>query len=93
MTRQVPTSRPSRLLPLRQSDVAGQRAIPADKPAMSFWLQMTDRTKARLHDMMEAAANKAPTDIKDRVDAFIDALGARPIAANLHLHAESLASA
>src|SRR4249919_2171602 len=34
--------------------------IPADKPAVSFRLQMTDRTEARLHDMMEAASKKAP---------------------------------
>ncbi len=34
--------------------------IPSDKPAVSFRLQMTDRTEARLHDMMEEAAKAAP---------------------------------
>jgi putative endopeptidase len=66
--------------------------IPADKPAVSFRLQMTDRTEARLHDMMEAAPSKAPTDLEGKVGAFyhafmdeahVDALGAKPIAANL----------
>ena len=31
-------------------------AIPADKPAVTLRLEMTDRTEARLHDMLEAAA-------------------------------------
>jgi putative endopeptidase len=63
--------------------------IPADKPAVSFRLQMTDRTEARLHDIMEAAENKAPTDLEGKVGAFyhafmdeahVAALGAKPIA-------------
>jgi putative endopeptidase len=66
--------------------------IPADKPAVSFRLQMTDRTEARLHDMMEAASKKAPTDLEGKMGAFyhafmdearVDALGAKPIASNL----------
>ncbi|HEX7726850.1 MAG TPA: hypothetical protein VF410_09855, partial [Rhizomicrobium sp.] len=31
-------------------------AIPADKPAVTLRLEMTDRTEGRLHDIMEAAA-------------------------------------
>src|SRR5215813_749144 len=34
--------------------------IPADKPAVSLRLAMSDRTEGRLHDMMEAAAKTAP---------------------------------
>src|SRR5262245_32798716 len=32
--------------------------IPADKPAISLGLLMTDRTESRLHDLMEQAAAK-----------------------------------
>ncbi len=65
--------------------------IPADKPAVSFRLQMTDRTEARLHDMMEASAQTAahqPTDLEGKVGAFykaftdeahVNALGATPL--------------
>jgi putative endopeptidase len=65
--------------------------IPPDKPAVSFRLQMTDRTEARLHDMLEAAAAKAPhqpADLEGKVGAFykafmdearVEALGAKPI--------------
>ena len=65
--------------------------IPADKPAVTLRLEMTDRTEARLHDMMEAAAAKAshqPFDLEGKVGAFykafmnearIEQLGARPI--------------
>src|SRR5689334_8832818 len=35
-------------------------AIPADKPAVTLRLEMTDRTEARLHAMMEDAAAHAP---------------------------------
>jgi putative endopeptidase len=69
--------------------------IPADKPAVSLRLEMTDRVQARLHDMMEDAAKTArhqPTDISGKVGAFykafidekrIEALGAKPIASEL----------
>lgn len=65
--------------------------IPADKPAVSFRLQMTDRTEARLHDMMEASAQAVshqPADLEGRVGAFykafmdethVNALGATPL--------------
>ncbi|HEY1629974.1 MAG TPA: M13-type metalloendopeptidase [Rhizomicrobium sp.] len=69
--------------------------IPADKPAVSLRLQMTDRTEGRLHDMMEAAAAKTPHqpgDLEGKVGAFykafmdekrIEALGIKPIAPEL----------
>jgi len=50
--------------------------IPADKPGISLRLQMTDRTEARLHDMMEQAAAKAshqPGDLEGKVGAFYKA--------------------
>jgi putative endopeptidase len=65
--------------------------IPADKPAVSFRLQMTDRTEARLHDMMEASAKTVPhqpDDLSGKVGAFykafmdearVNALGAKPL--------------
>jgi putative endopeptidase len=65
--------------------------IPADKPAVSLRLEMTDRTEGRLHDMMEAAAAKAahqPGDLEGKMGAFykafleegrVEALGAKPI--------------
>ena len=34
--------------------------IPSDKSAVSLRLQMTDRTEARLHDMMDVASAHAP---------------------------------
>jgi len=69
--------------------------IPADKPAVSLRLQMTDRTEDRLHDMMEAAAAKTPHqpgDLEGKVGAFykafmdekhIEAMGIKPIAPEL----------
>ncbi|MGN6516750.1 MAG: M13 family metallopeptidase, partial [Rhizomicrobium sp.] len=66
-------------------------AIPADKPAVTLRLEMTDRTEGRLHDMLEAAAAKAshqPTDLEGKAGAFykafmdearIEQLGAKPI--------------
>ena len=69
--------------------------IPADKTAVSLRLAMTDRTEARLHDMMEAAAAKAPHqpgDLEGKVGAFykafmdearIEKLGAAPIESEL----------
>lgn len=69
--------------------------IPADKTAVSLRLAMTDRTEARLHDMMEAAAAKAPQqpgDLEGKVGAFykafmdearIEKLGAAPIESEL----------
>src|SRR4051794_34216727 len=44
--------------------------IPPDKPGVSLRLQMTDRTEARLHEMMEQAAAKAghqPTDLEGKM--------------------------
>ncbi|HEY1960783.1 MAG TPA: M13-type metalloendopeptidase [Rhizomicrobium sp.] len=69
--------------------------IPADKPAVSLRLEMTDRTEARLHEMMQQAAAKAPhqpTDLGGKVGAFykafmdenrVEQLGATPIAPEL----------
>ncbi len=65
--------------------------IPSDKSAVSLRLQMTDRTEARLHDMMDAAAAHAahqPADLEGKMGAFyksfmdearIEQLGAKPI--------------
>ena len=50
--------------------------IPADKTAVSLRLAMTDRTEARLHEIMEAAAAKAPhapSDLEGKVGAFYKA--------------------
>jgi len=70
-------------------------AIPADKPAVTLRLEMTDRTEARLHDMLEAAAAKTPhqpSDLEGKAGAFykafmddahIEQLGAKPIAPEL----------
>ncbi len=70
-------------------------AIPADKSAVSLRLEMTDRTEARLHAMMEASAAKVghqPNDLEGKVGAFykafmdearIEKLGAAPIAPEL----------
>jgi putative endopeptidase len=77
--------------------------IPADKPAVSLRLAMTDLTEQRLHAIMEAAAAHAPvhpTTLQDKVGAFyqsfmgdarIEALGAKPIAPQLEAvrHAET----
>src|ERR1700749_739435 len=65
--------------------------IPSDKPAVSFRLQMTDRTEARLHDMMEGAGQTAPhqpNDLNGKMGAFykafmdetrVNSLGAKPL--------------
>jgi putative endopeptidase len=62
--------------------------IPSDKPGVSLRLAMTDRTEGRLHDMMEAASKKAPTDLEGKIGAFyhafmdeahVNALGAKPL--------------
>ncbi|HSM96413.1 MAG TPA: M13 family metallopeptidase [Rhizomicrobium sp.] len=70
-------------------------AIPADKPAVTLRLEMTDRTEARLHDMLEASAAKVshqPSDLEGKAGAFykafmdearIEQLGAKPIAPEL----------
>src|ERR1700761_3259123 len=50
--------------------------IPGAKPAASFRPQMTDRTEARLHDMMEDAAKSAthqPEDLNGKMGAFYKA--------------------
>jgi len=68
--------------------------IPADKPAVSLRLAMTDLTEQRLHDIMEAAAkgNEPATSLDRKIGAFyqsfmdsalIDSLGAKPIAPQL----------
>ena len=65
--------------------------IPADKPAYSLRLQMTDLTEQRLRGLMEDAAAKAadpPVSLEDKVGAFyrsfmdsarIEKLGAAPL--------------
>lgn len=70
--------------------------IPADKPAVTLRLEMTDRTEMRLRDMMETAAAKAghrPSDLEGKVGAFyrafmdeerINSLGAKPIEPELN---------
>jgi putative endopeptidase len=70
--------------------------IPPDKPGISLRLLMTDRTEARLHDMMEQAAAKAghqPSDLEGKMGAFykafmdenrVEQLGAKPIAPELN---------
>jgi putative endopeptidase len=69
--------------------------IPADKPGVSLRLEMTDRTEARLHEMMEAAAAKAPhrpADLEGKMGAFykafldeerVETVGAKAIAPEL----------
>jgi putative endopeptidase len=69
--------------------------IPADKPAWSLRLEMSDRTEARLHEMMEKAAAKTshtPMDLEGKVGAFykafmdeanIESLGFKPVAAEI----------
>jgi putative endopeptidase len=69
--------------------------IPADKPAVSLRLEMTDRTEARLHQMLEAAAQSAPrqpSDLAGKVGAFykafmdkarVERLGATPLTPEL----------
>jgi putative endopeptidase len=66
-------------------------AIPPDKPIASLRYEMTDRTQARLHDLMEAAAAAAPaqpSSLQDKVGLFykafmderrLEALGDEPI--------------
>src|SRR5262245_23974788 len=44
--------------------------IPADKPAVSFRLQMTDRAEARIHDLLEAAKDRQPADLEGKAGAF-----------------------
>jgi len=47
--------------------------IPADKPAYSLRLAMTDLTEQRLHDLIDEAATKAeakPADVAGKVGAF-----------------------
>lgn len=69
--------------------------IPSDKPMASLRYLMTDRTEARLHDLMEkaaAAASAQPTTLEAKIGAFyqsfmgedkIGQLGVDPIAAEL----------
>lgn len=69
--------------------------IPADRPYVSEWLGMRDRTEAQLRDLIQAAAANAshePTTIEGKVGAFyksfmdvqrLEALGARPISPEL----------
>ncbi len=68
--------------------------IPADKPAVSLRLAMTDLTEQRLHALMEASAQNhaSGSSLEGKVGAFyqsymdeahIDALGDKPIAPQL----------
>ncbi|GAB2549953.1 M13 family metallopeptidase [Rhodanobacter koreensis] len=68
--------------------------IPADKPAVSLRLAMTDLTEQRLHDIMESAAHsgQSPITLDGKVGAFyqsfmdearVDALGVKAIAPQL----------
>jgi putative endopeptidase len=68
--------------------------IPPDKPGVSLRLEMTDRTEARLHDMMEQAAAKSShsSDLEGKMGAFykafmdesqIEQLGAKPLTPEL----------
>ena len=63
--------------------------IPADKPAVSFRLEMTDRAEARIHDILEAAKDKEPNTLEGKAGRFyrsfmdearVDAAGAKPLA-------------
>jgi putative endopeptidase len=70
--------------------------IPADKSAVTRRLEMTDRTEARLHELLESTAAKAsarPADLSGKIGAFyksfmdesrIEKLGAGAIARNLN---------
>ena len=70
--------------------------IPADKPAVSLRLEMTDRTEGRLHDILEAAAAAAPhqpADLEGKAGAFykafmdeahVEQLGSKPIQPELN---------
>jgi putative endopeptidase len=69
--------------------------IPSDKPGISLRLLMTDRTEARLQEIMQSASAKAtyePADLDGKVGAFykafmdenrVEQLGASPISAEL----------
>ncbi len=69
--------------------------IPADKPAVTLRLMMTDTTEARLRAIMDAAAAKAthePTDLEGKIGAYykafmdsaaIEKLGTAPLAPHL----------
>jgi len=67
--------------------------IPADRPSASRRLEMTDRTEAELHELLDDAAKSATAgDLRGKVGAFyaafmdeaaIEAAGARPIAPEL----------
>jgi putative endopeptidase len=69
--------------------------IPADKPMASLRYLMSDRTEARLHELMDkaaAAASAEPKDLEGKVGGFykafmdearVEKLGADPIAAEL----------
>jgi putative endopeptidase len=69
--------------------------IPADKPYMSEYQVMRDRTEAQLRDLIEAAAASAqhePTTVEGKVGAFyksfmdaprLEVLGAQPISPEL----------
>ncbi|HEY3637778.1 MAG TPA: M13-type metalloendopeptidase [Rhizomicrobium sp.] len=67
--------------------------IPADKPAWSLRLAMTDTIQTRLHDLMEkAAAKNESADLEGKVGSFykaymdearIESLGAKPLTPEL----------
>jgi len=70
--------------------------IPPDKSAVMLRLEMTDRTEARLREMLEGLAAKAPhrpSDLEGKIGAFykafmdeerIESFGAKPIAPELN---------
>jgi len=70
-------------------------AIPTDKPYVTEWQLMRDRTEAQLRDLIQAADASAPHEpatVEGKVGAFyksfmdlsrLEALGARPIAPEL----------
>jgi putative endopeptidase len=72
-----------------------RKQIPADKPAVSLRLEMTDRVEGRVHDMLDKAAAAAPhqsSDLEGKAGAFykafmdeatVEKLGAKPIEADL----------
>jgi len=69
-----------------------KNVIPADKPAYSMRLQMTDRAEQRQHELMEAGMTAPPDTLSGKVGAFyasfmdearIEALGIAPLAPEL----------
>jgi putative endopeptidase len=62
--------------------------IPPDRSYYSLRTQMTERIEAHVHEILEAASNKQPTDLEGKIGAFyrsfmdearVNALGHRPL--------------